>query len=41
VVPTTLYLDDTRLAYLDRLAQQANMSRSELVRTALQGHLPP
>lgn len=41
MVPTTLYLDDARLAALDRLAQDAGMSRSELVRTALQAHLAP
>jgi predicted transcriptional regulator len=41
MVPTTLYLDDARLAALDRLAQHAGMSRSELVRSALQAHLQP
>jgi predicted DNA-binding protein len=41
MAPTTLYLDDARLVALDRLAQHAGMSRSELVRSALQAHLPP
>jgi hypothetical protein len=40
MVPTTLYIDDARLASLDRLAGEAGMSRSELVRSALQANLP-
>lgn len=39
MVATTLYIDDDRLAQLDRLAAEAGMTRSELVRRALQQHL--
>lgn len=39
MVATTLYIDDDRLAELDRLVAEAGMTRSELVRRALQEHL--
>lgn len=40
MVATTLYLDPARLAVLDRLAAEAGVSRSALIRNALVQHLP-